>query len=130
MWDNSELKPLGKTRIITRNPQNGKRYSIEFVVVRENLPPLIGARAAQLMNNITAHNDSFTTVTPSHTVLSTTEQVLSKYPKVFNCPLGTLAEEVHLKVNTEVRPAITPSRRVPAALRLKFKDEIDRLQNL
>ena len=46
------------------------------------------------------------------------------------CPLGTLAEEVHLEVNTEVRPVITPSRRVPAALRLKFEDEIDRLQNL
>ena len=133
MWNNSELKPLGMTRVITRNPPNGKRYSIEFVVVRENLPPIIGACAAQHMNIITVHHDSFTSVSPPEPkgtssalhALSTTEQVLSKYPEVFNCPLGTLAGEVHLEVNTEVRPVITPSRRVPAVLRLKFKDEID-----
>ena len=46
MWNNSELKSLGMTRLITGNPRNGKRYSIEFVIVRENLPPIIGARVA------------------------------------------------------------------------------------
>ena len=64
MWNNSELKPFDMTRVITRTPRNGKRYSIEFVVVREDLPPIIGARAAQHMNIITVHNDSFTSVSP------------------------------------------------------------------
>ena len=92
------------------------------MAVREHLPPIIGARAAQHMNIITVHNDRFTSVPPPEPkgnspalhVLSTTEQFLSKYREVFNCPLGTLAE-VHLEVNMEVRLVITPSRRVPAA---------------
>ncbi len=62
--------------------------------------------------------------------LSTTEQVTSLYPDVFNRPLGTLAETVHLEVDTNVRPVVTPTRRVPAALRSKFRDELDRLQDL
>ena len=28
MWNNSELKPHGMTRIVTRNPRNGTQYSI------------------------------------------------------------------------------------------------------
>ncbi len=46
MWNNSEVIPQGTTRFIARNPRNNKRYSIEFVVVRENLVPIIGARAS------------------------------------------------------------------------------------
>jgi hypothetical protein len=139
MWNNSEVIPQGTTRIIARNPRNNKRYSIEFVVVRENLVPIIGARAAQHMSIITIHKDNFIPATPPNlpTVppakvqsLSTTEQVTSLYPDVFNRPLGTLAGTVHLEVDANVRPVITPSRRVPAALRSKFRDELDRLQDL
>ena len=90
------------------------------------------------MNIITVHNDSFTSVSPPEPkgaspalhAMSRTKQVLSKYPEIFNYFLGTLAGEVHQEVNTEVRPVITPFGRIPAALGLKFKDEIDRLHNL
>ena len=141
MWNNSEVIPLGTTRVITKNPKNNKRYSIEFVVVRENLIPIIGAQAAQHMSIVTIHHDHFIPVPPPPpkvtpaeplkiNTLSTTEQIISQYPDVFDRPLGTLAGEVHLEVAAEVRPVITPSRRIPAALRSKFKDGLDRLQQL
>ena len=132
MWNNLEVIPQGTTRIIARNPRNNKRYSIEFVVICENL-------VAQHMSIITIHKDNFIPATPPNlqTVppakvhsLSTTEQVTSLYPDVFNRPLGTLAGTVHLEVDTNVRPVIAPTRRVPAALRSKFRDELDRLQDL
>ena len=119
MWNGSEVIPLGTTRVIVRNPRNHKRYSIEFVVVRENLVPIIGARAAQHMKLITIHDDNFIPATPPnlkvepprtvHT-LSTAEHVISMYPDVFNRPLGTLAGTVHLEADTEIRPVVTPSR--------------------
>ena len=42
-WNGSEFMPLRTNRrnLIVRNPRNHKRYSIEFVVVRENLVPII-----------------------------------------------------------------------------------------
>ena len=44
-----DVTPVGPTRVIMRNPQNHKRYSIQFVVVRDPFTPLVGARAAQQM---------------------------------------------------------------------------------
>ena len=139
MWNGSEVISLRTTRVIVRNPRNHKRYSIEFVVVCENLVPIIGARAAQHMKLITTHDDNFIPATPPnfkveaprtvHT-LSTAEHVISMYPDVFNPPLGTLAGTVQLEVDTEIRPVVTPSRRIPASLRSKFKNELDRLQDL
>ena len=39
MWNKSELKPEGICRVTIRNPKNRKKYSVEFIVVRENLTP-------------------------------------------------------------------------------------------
>ena len=36
MWNKTKVMPLGTTRIIVTNPQNHKKYSMEFVVVPEN----------------------------------------------------------------------------------------------
>ena len=47
MWNGTEVKPFGTTRLLVRNPKTKKKYSIEFVVVPDNLSPLIGARTAQ-----------------------------------------------------------------------------------
>ena len=41
-WNKTEITPLGVTQIIIRNPK--KTYSVEFVVVAQNLRPLIGAQ--------------------------------------------------------------------------------------
>ena len=64
MWNNSEITLLGTTRTITRNPRNNNRYSIEFVVVRENLVPIIGARASKHMNIVIIHHEGFISVSP------------------------------------------------------------------
>ena len=49
MWNKSELKPEGVTRVTIPNPRNDKKYSVEFVVVKEELTPLLGAKASQHM---------------------------------------------------------------------------------
>lgn len=62
MWNITEVTPLGTARIIVTNPQNHKKYSIEFVVGTKKLTPLIGARAAQHMKLLTIHWNNFKSV--------------------------------------------------------------------
>ena len=63
MWNKTEVKPKGTVRIIMKNPKTRKRFSLEFIVVRECLTALIGAKAAQQMKLITIHRDNFVSVT-------------------------------------------------------------------
>jgi len=63
MWSKTEITPLGVTQIIIRNPK--KKYSAEFLVVAENLRPLIGAQVTQHMKLIIVNKESFMQVTPS-----------------------------------------------------------------
>ena len=64
MKNGTEVKPLGTTRLLVRNPKTKKKYSIEFIVVPDNLSPLIAAHTAQQMGLITVHTDSFVPVSP------------------------------------------------------------------
>jgi len=50
MRNGTEMKPLGTTHLKFSNAKTGKKYVfIEFVVVSDNLTPLIGTRTAQQM---------------------------------------------------------------------------------
>ena len=52
MYNSSPLRPVGKCRIQLTNPRNGKKYKVEFVVVKDNDADvnLIGNIAAQQTN--------------------------------------------------------------------------------
>ena len=115
-----------------RSPKTGKKYNAEFVVVDDNYTPLIGARAAQQMGFIVvqhhniqleSNNEVFTA---SQSSPLTKEQVLTDFADIFK-GLGKMEGKLHLEVNESVPPVIMPPRRVPVALKGKFKEEIDRL---
>ena len=42
MWNETKLKPEGTCHVTIRNPRNCKKYSVEFIVIKENLTPLLG----------------------------------------------------------------------------------------
>ena len=137
MWNGTDLKPLGVTRLKVKNPKTQKKYSIEFVVVPDGLTSLIGVRTAQQMELITVHQDNFVTVPPPHKQLcedirkiETADELVRRHADVFSKDLGTLPGTVHLQIDENAEPSITPSRRVPTALRGKFKDVLDRLDSL
>ncbi|KAK3731843.1 hypothetical protein QZH41_020209 [Actinostola sp. cb2023] len=134
MWNGAEMNPIGTTRLIIHNPKDRKKYSLEFIVVKESLTPLIGARAAQHMQLITVNADKFVTASNVKSVketsevkrLTTVEQLLEEYSDVLNRQLGTLPGKVHLEVDKDVKPVVTPVRRVPTALTAKLKAELDK----
>ncbi|KAK3745768.1 hypothetical protein QZH41_004924 [Actinostola sp. cb2023] len=120
------------------NQKPGKKYSLEFIVVKESLAPLIGARAAQHMQLIMVNADKFVTASNVKSVketsevkrLTTVEQLLEEYSDVLNRQLGTLPGKVHLEVDKDVKPVVTPVRRVPTALTAKLKTELDKYVEL
>ena len=130
MWNGSQVKPIGTARIILCNPKTRKKYSVEFVVVESDLTPLIGTRAAQEMELITVNDENFimTSPPPRRNELQvrqiTAEELIKQCSDVFDRPLGTLPGEVHLEVDNSVKPVITPTRRVPKALKDKLKEEL------
>ena len=100
------------------------------------LTPLIGARAAQHMKLLTIHWNNFKSVpVPKRNEgvihqLLTVQQVVTQYPRVFKSQLGRFPGMVKVEVDPSVQPTITPTRRIPTALKERFKKEIDRLQSL
>ena len=124
MWNGSELRPIGITRLIVKNSKIGKKFSVEFVVVSDDYTPIIGARTA-------VHDDDFTTVSPNNVNnVSIKDDLIKKYEDVFSNELGTLPGQVHLQVDETAQPVITPPRRIPTALRDRVKGELNRLENL
>jgi len=131
MWNGTNLKPLGTTRLKVKNPKTHKKYSIEFVVVPDNLMPLIGACRAQQKELITVHQDNFVAVPPPRRQIredirkiETVDELVQCRGDMFSKDLGTLPSTVHLQIDENAEPSITPSHRVPTALREKFKVQL------
>ena len=116
MWNKTEITPRGATGIVLRNPKNRKKYSVEFVVVKENLTPLIGAQAAQHMKLITVNEENFVTTSPPCSkqaevkLLKAAEEVITRFSDVFDRSLGTFPGKVHLEVVPNTVPVIIPPR--------------------
>ena len=88
------------------------------------------------MELITVHQDDFVTVPAPQKQLredirkiETADELVRRHADVFSKDLGTLPGTVHLQIDESAKPSITPSRRVPTALREKFKAELDRLES-
>ena len=136
MWNDTTLKPLGSCRLIFHNPKNKKKFSVEFLVVDEQLTPLIGAKAAQQMGLITVNTQNFKIAEPPERPrtevksVQTADEIVASYPEVFQRELGVLPGTVHLEVEQGATPVVAPPRRVPTSLKNKLKEELDRLQQL
>ena len=124
MWNKSELKREGVT---IRNPRNDKKYSLEFVVVKEKLIPLLGAKASQHMGLLEIHPENFVQVAgikqPSCGAdkLKTADQLIAEYQDVFEGDLGTLPGAQRLEVDPRISPNVSPFRQVPLALKTQAR---------
>ena len=54
MFNKSELKPIGQTKIQVKNVKNGRKYKLKFIVVAgQELRPILGSVSSQKMKLIT-----------------------------------------------------------------------------
>ena len=120
VWNGNQFTPVGGCR--TKLQKNNKCYSIEFVVVEGDRTPFIGLSAAEQMKLITVNDDKL------NRVLQVSDQsVTGHFAHVFDGKLGRLEGKVHLRVRDEVYPVVMPTRRMPLAVRLKLKAELERM---
>ena len=62
--------------------------------------------------------------------LKTADQLIEEYQDDFEGVLGTLAGDQRLEVDPGISPNISPSRRVPLALKPRLKQELEKLTKL
>ena len=122
MWNDSELCSVGLCRTILWNPKNNKKYSVNFVVVEEDLMPLLGYRASEQMALITVRDDNLLRVHAASPMLSNQE--------VFENDIGLLPGKHHLKTDETIQPTVMANHRIPISLRPALKKELDRLTDL
>ena len=121
MWNHSVITALGKCRVKLRNPVNQKKYSVEFIVVEEDLMQFFGKRALEQMNLMVVNYHNMKSVHK----LTTVSNIVSQYKDVFEGELGTLPGTVHLTVDPTVKPVVSAARRIPIALQGKVQSELD-----
>ncbi|GFO39028.1 Gag-Pol protein [Plakobranchus ocellatus] len=117
----SSLSCVGKTREILKNAKTKKKFNVEFVVCEQNVQPILGLRAAEQMGLLSLKSANLEEVF----LLSSLECI-----PVFNDELGQFPGQQHLTTDPNVKPVIMPNRRVPIAVRGRFKQELDRLTEL
>ena len=133
MWNKTELRPQGTCRMTIKNPKNNRKYSVEFMVVKERFTPLLGAKVIQQMGLIEVHKENFEAVAATKAVEKTektAQEIIEEYSDVFDGELGTLEGRQRLAVDPTVLPNVALSRRVPFAVKEKLKGELERLTGI
>jgi hypothetical protein len=126
MWNNTAMKALGKSKVKTVNPKTGEKWHVDYVIVEDNLTPLLSRKAAEKMNLITVNYDNFELVRAIHPQTTSTND----FPQVFDGKLGSLpGPKVHLSMEADSKPVIRPPRTHPEAMRVKVKEELDRMEH-
>jgi hypothetical protein len=131
MFNGTETKPLGKKRLTLKNPKNNKKYNVEFVIVKADVKPILGARAIQhtKLNKIqsarSAEERNKNQRPESTEGQMTKKQIEERYKNIFNRE-GNL----HLEIDPNVKPIQLPVRKVPVAVKEKLRFELDRLSDL
>ena len=93
MWNKTEFRPQGTCRVTIKNPKNNRKYSVEFMVVKERFTPLLGAKVIQQMGLIEVHKENFEAVAATKAVEKTektAQEIIEEYSDVFDGELGTL----------------------------------------
>ncbi|PFX14360.1 Retrovirus-related Pol polyprotein [Stylophora pistillata] len=85
MWNGTKVKPVGTCALPVVNPRNNIKYKVRFLVVKENLTPLLGLNATEKMSLLTVHKASFVWV-----VENLENDLVIKYADVFDEGLGKL----------------------------------------
>ena len=73
------MKALGTCKLLLENPRASKKYRVRFVVVEEELTPLLSRKAAEKMKLLTVNYDTFESVSG---VVEGKHDILQDFPDV------------------------------------------------
>ena len=113
-----QLNTCGKATISCQ--YKGKDYPIEFEVVDQEVPNILGLKTCMEMKLIQRID----------TINNHNSNVLDRYTDVFE-GLGCITDVVyHITLDTSRQPVVHPPRRVPVTLRPKIQEELICMEKL
>ena len=95
-WNNAKITAIGECVLRVQNKKDGKKYKIKFMVIKENLTPILGKRTSEQMGLIQVRYDRICKVEES--------DIFNDYKDVFDGNIGTLPGKVHLTIDKTVKP--------------------------
>ena len=98
---------------------------MKFLIVKDDLTPLLGLKTTEEMRLLTIHKENFIS-----TVFCKKTEAVDKHADVFNDDLGRLPGIVHLEVDPNHKPVVLPARKIPVSVRDQFQVELERLETL
>ncbi len=126
MYNESNLKAVGMSKLRMRNPKTRKKYVANFVVVSQG-KPLLGARAAQQMGLIQIMHENILAIEKRKKTPLTIEKIMEEFPDVFEGD-GKLEGPIHLEIDRSIEPSRQPIRKIPVALKDELRDELKRME--
>uniref|UniRef100_A0A3P9J671 ribonuclease H n=1 Tax=Oryzias latipes TaxID=8090 RepID=A0A3P9J671_ORYLA len=107
-----------KGKIVLKCQYKDKNYDIEFEVIKNKAPAILGGESCEEMGLVKRLH-----------VLETENDILNEYEDLFT-GLGCLPGLYHIKTDPDVSPVIHAPRKVPVALKDKIETELKRMESL
>ena len=127
MWNKDKKKASGTAKLEVTNPSTQQRFLIKFVIVEEELTPLLSRKAAERMGLITVNYDKFKSVNALQIGPDQPKDAMTQFPNVFEDGIGTLPGEVRLTLKNDAEPVICPPKRIPVEIKEQVRQELERL---
>ncbi|KXJ17262.1 hypothetical protein AC249_AIPGENE8700 [Exaiptasia diaphana] len=97
--------------IESRKVKMQNKYRLKFVVVDEELAPLLSRKAAERMGLITVNYDQFESVNTVNAIFP--KQITDQFPDLFDDQIGSFPGTVKLTLKEGAQPVICPPKRIP-----------------
>ncbi|KAK3769869.1 hypothetical protein RRG08_036917 [Elysia crispata] len=125
-YNGETLKTARVVRTDLYNPKMKREYETEFVVLKGDYQPVLGAKTAVELGLIDINTNKFDRVS---LVTKKGENLVREFHVVFSeDKIGTLPGVQHLKTDEQVLPVIQPSRRIPISIRSRLKAELQKME--
>ncbi|XP_042148029.1 uncharacterized protein K02A2.6-like [Ixodes scapularis] len=126
MWNGTKVVPYGKARLNVTTA-NGHKHIVDFVVVRDDLRPLIGRKTAEQMGLITVNYSLVASISAAG-AQGALEQIMERHSDVFGQSLGSLPGLVHLVTKPAASPKAVTGCRVPVSVKPQLEKTIRNLE--
>ncbi|XP_064463440.1 uncharacterized protein K02A2.6-like [Ornithodoros turicata] len=124
-YSGEQLPVVGET--VLSCTANGLTCPVTFLVVDLSSSPILGLQACQMFNLLKRVCEVKGEVARHESIRETPEQVVEEYEDVFQ-GVGRLPGTHKIILKEDVKPSISPPRKVPLALEEKLKLELERME--
>lgn len=123
MWNGTKVVQCGKPRV-NLTTANGHEHVADFIVVRDDLTPLIGQKTAELMGLITMDYSLVASVGEAGADNITEANHIMKRYSVLGPSLGSLPGLVHPVTKLTASPRALTGCRVPVSIKPQLETTI------